>query len=59
MEVVPVDPVGNRRTGDQFSAFYGTAFGSVYRYLLRAVVGDHALAEDLTQETFAVAGVTR
>jgi RNA polymerase sigma-70 factor (ECF subfamily) len=55
MEVVPVDPVGDRLTGDQFSAFYGTAFGSVYRYLLRAVVGDHALAEDLTQETFAVA----
>jgi RNA polymerase sigma-70 factor (ECF subfamily) len=55
MEVVPVDPVGSRLTRDQFSTFYGIAFGNVYRYLLRAVVGDHALAEDLTQETFAVA----
>jgi RNA polymerase sigma-70 factor, ECF subfamily len=57
VEVVPVDGVGGRLTRDQFSAFYGTAFGDVYRYLLRAVLGDHALAEDLTQETFAVAVV--
>jgi hypothetical protein len=56
MEVVPVDRVGSSRLKrDQFSAFSGTAFGNVYRYLLRAVLGDHALAEDLTQETFAVA----
>ena len=55
MEVVPADGVADRVTPDQFSAFYGTAFGNVYRYLLRAVLGDHALAEDLAQETFAVA----
>jgi RNA polymerase sigma-70 factor (ECF subfamily) len=55
VEVRPVDPVGGRLARDRFSAFYDTAFGTVYRYLLRAVLGDHALAEDLTQETFAVA----
>jgi len=55
VEVVPADGVGDRLIREQFSAFYGSAFGNVYRYLLRAVVGDHALAEDLTQETFAVA----
>ena len=57
MEVVPADGVAGRVTPDQFSAFYGTAFGDVYRYLLRAVLGDHTLAEDLTQETFVVAVV--
>jgi RNA polymerase sigma-70 factor (ECF subfamily) len=57
VEVVPADGVAGRVTPEQFSAFYGTAFGDVYRYLLRAVLGDHTLAEDLTQETFAVAVV--
>jgi RNA polymerase sigma-70 factor (ECF subfamily) len=55
VEVVSVDGLGGGLTRDQFSAFYGTAFKDVYRYLLRAVLGNHALAEDLAQETFAVA----
>ena len=38
---------------DAFVAFYNSAFADVYRYLSRAVLGDRALAEDLTQETFA------
>jgi RNA polymerase sigma-70 factor, ECF subfamily len=37
---------------DPFAAFYDQAFGEVYRYLLRALLGNSALAEDLTQETF-------
>ncbi len=43
-----------------FAAFYDRSFGEVYRYLCRAVLGNRALAEDLTQETFAsiVAAVT-
>jgi RNA polymerase sigma-70 factor (ECF subfamily) len=57
MEVVPADGVAGRVTPDEFSAFYGTAFGEVYRYLLRAMLGDRTLAEDLTQETFVVAVV--
>jgi RNA polymerase sigma-70 factor (ECF subfamily) len=38
---------------DVFAAFYDSTVDEVYRYLLRAVLGDRALAEDLTQETFA------
>jgi RNA polymerase sigma-70 factor, ECF subfamily len=38
---------------DAFSAFYDRAFDEVFHYLWRAVLGDRALAEDLTQETFA------
>src|SRR5262245_29728601 len=57
MGVVPVGGVAGRVSADQFSAFYGAAFRDVHRYLLRAVLGDHALAEDLTQDTFAVAVV--
>jgi RNA polymerase sigma-70 factor (ECF subfamily) len=55
MGVVPADGVADCVSADQFTAFYGTAFRHVHRYLLRAVLGDHALAEDLTQDTFAVA----
>ncbi len=36
-----------------FAAFYDATFDAVYRYLSRAVMGNRALAEDLTQETFA------
>ena len=39
-------------TPDAFAAFYDRAFPDVYRYLARAVFGDRAVAEDLTQETF-------
>ena len=55
MGVVPIDGVTRQVLTDQFSAFYDTAFGEVHSYLLRAVLGNHALAEDLTQETFLVA----
>lgn len=37
---------------ETFAAFYDATFDAVYRYLSRAVFGDRALAEDLTQETF-------
>jgi RNA polymerase sigma-70 factor (ECF subfamily) len=40
-------------TPEAFAAFYDGAFPDVYRYLARAVLGDRAVAEDLTQETFA------
>jgi RNA polymerase sigma-70 factor (ECF subfamily) len=36
-----------------FAAFYDSTVADVYSYLLRAVLGNRALAEDLTQETFA------
>ncbi len=55
MGVVPIDGVRSQVLPEQFSAFYDAAFRDVHRYLLRAVLGDHALAEDLTQETFVVA----
>jgi RNA polymerase sigma-70 factor, ECF subfamily len=37
---------------DACAEFYDRSFDEVYRYLCRAVLGDRALAEDLTQETF-------
>jgi RNA polymerase sigma-70 factor, ECF subfamily len=37
---------------DACAQFYDRAFDEVYRYLCRAVLGNRALAEDLTQETF-------
>ncbi len=36
-----------------FAPFYDHAAPDVYRYLARALLGDRAAAEDLTQETFA------
>jgi RNA polymerase sigma-70 factor, ECF subfamily len=36
-----------------FAGFYDHAAGEVFRYLARALLGDRAAAEDLTQETFA------
>lgn len=36
-----------------FGEFYDQAAPEVYRYLARALLGDRAAAEDLTQETFA------
>ena len=38
---------------DACAEFYDRTFAEVYRYLCRAVLGNRALAEDLTQETFA------
>jgi RNA polymerase sigma-70 factor (ECF subfamily) len=38
---------------EAFRRFYGDASTVVYRYLVRATLGDRATAEDLTQETFA------
>ena len=40
-------------TPEVFVEFYQRTFRVVYRYVFRAVLGDRALAEDLTQETFA------
>lgn len=40
-------------SSDEFVVFYDKTFAEVYRYLSAAVFGDQALAEDLTQETFA------
>jgi RNA polymerase sigma-70 factor, ECF subfamily len=36
-----------------FAEFYDQAAREVFRYLARALLGDRATAEDLTQETFA------
>ena len=36
-----------------FAEFYDQAAREVFRYLARALLGDRAAAEDLTQETFA------
>lgn len=46
---------GNRQevSPDALAAFYNRAVREVYHYLFRAALGDQALAEDLTQETFA------
>lgn len=38
---------------DAFAAFYNVAFGEVYRYVARALLGNRSAAEDVTQETFA------
>ena len=38
---------------DAFGAFYDRAFGDVYRYVARALLGNRGAAEDVTQETFA------
>ena len=37
-----------------FAGFYDQAARDVFRYLARALLGDRAAAEDLTQETFTV-----
>src|SRR5262245_28460099 len=37
---------------DSFGSIYDRSFNEIYRYLCKAVLGDRALAEDLTQETF-------
>ena len=53
--MVAVSAQGKRAalTPDAFAEFYQRTFRDVYRYVFRAVLGDRALAEDLTQETFA------
>lgn len=38
---------------EAFRRFYHDASSVVYRYFVRATLGDQATAEDLTQETFA------
>ena len=38
---------------EAFRRFYAEASTMVYRYLVRATLGDRATAEDITQETFA------
>lgn len=41
----------------EFSEFYQRAAEPVFRYLARSVLGNRAIAEDLTQETFSAAAV--
>ena len=41
----------------EFSEFYLRAADEVFRYLARSVLGDRAIAEDLTQEAFSAAAV--
>lgn len=53
MEVVTVRGNPAPLAPESFAAFYQRTFRDVYRYLSRAVLGNRALAEDLTQETFA------
>jgi RNA polymerase sigma-70 factor (ECF subfamily) len=55
-----VEVVGRTERGaslDAFRRFYGDASGAVYRYFVRATLGDRATAEDLTQETFAAVAI--
>ena len=40
-----------------FGEFYDQALDEVFGYLARSVLGNRAVAEDLTQETFAAAAV--
>jgi RNA polymerase sigma-70 factor (ECF subfamily) len=40
-------------TPDAFAEYYERTFREVYRYISHAVLGDRALAEDLTQDTYA------
>ena len=52
MSASPLPDQGSAKSPDACAQFYDRAFGDVYRYLCRAVLGDRALAEDLAQETF-------
>jgi RNA polymerase sigma-70 factor (ECF subfamily) len=53
VEIVSRAERGRVASLDAFRRFYGDASSVVYRYLVRATLGDRATAEDLTQETFA------
>ena len=54
METVASEGASAMTSTDVLAAFYDRAAGEVYRYLARALFGDRSVAEDLTQETFAV-----
>jgi RNA polymerase sigma-70 factor (ECF subfamily) len=53
VEIVSRSERGRVASVDAFRRFYGDASSVVYRYFVRATLGDRATAEDLTQETFA------
>jgi RNA polymerase sigma-70 factor (ECF subfamily) len=53
VEIVNRSERGRVASLDEFRRFYADASTVVYRYLVRATLGDRATAEDLTQETFA------
>ena len=44
-----------RKSTDAFTAFYDATVVDLLRYFTRAMAGDRALAEDLTQETYIAA----
>jgi RNA polymerase sigma-70 factor (ECF subfamily) len=54
-----VSTIGEQPTisPEAFVQFYDHALDEVFRYLARAVLGNRAAAEDLTQETFAAAAL--
>jgi D-alanyl-D-alanine carboxypeptidase len=53
VEIVSRSERGRVASVEAFRRFYGDASTGVYRYFVRATLGDRASAEDLTQETFA------
>ena len=53
VEIVGCSGGGPVPSLEAFRLFYADASTVVYRYLVRATVGDRATAEDLSQETFA------
>ncbi len=53
VEIVSRPERGRVASVEAFRRFYGDASTVVYRYFVRATLGDRATAEDLTQETFA------
>jgi RNA polymerase sigma-70 factor (ECF subfamily) len=53
VEIVDGSERGRVASLEVFRRFYADASTVVYRYLVRATLGDRATAEDLTQETFA------
>jgi RNA polymerase sigma-70 factor (ECF subfamily) len=53
VDIVSRSERGGVASVDAFRRFYSDASSVVYRYLVRATLGDRATAEDLTQETFA------
>jgi RNA polymerase sigma-70 factor (ECF subfamily) len=54
VEIVGASERSRGPSVDAFRRFYADASAVVYRYLVRATLGDRATAEDITQETFAV-----
>jgi len=53
VEIVSRPERGRVASVEAFRRFYGEASPVIFRYFVRATLGDRATAEDLTQETFA------